>query len=93
MRRGRAGQDRPATSPQTSHERQGGPDFPNEPTPDFGDFTYFAFVIGTTFAMSDVNVTTRRMRWVVLTHSVVGFFYNAVVIAVPIEVIKGVGGA
>lgn len=77
---------------QTSYARHGGVDFPNEPTPDFGDFTYFAFVIGTTFATSDVTVTTRRMRWVVLTHSVVGFFYNAVVIAVAIEVIKNVGG-
>lgn len=78
---------------QTSYLRNGGGlDFPNEPTPDFGDFTYFAFVIGTTFATSDVTVTTRRMRWIVLGHSVAGFFYNAVVIAVAIEVIKGIGG-
>ncbi len=43
-----------------------------QPTPDFGDFAYVAFVIGTTFATSDVTVTTRRLRWIVLAHSVTG---------------------
>lgn len=31
---------------------------------------YFAITIGTTFATSDVNVVSRRLRWTVATHSV-----------------------
>jgi uncharacterized membrane protein len=67
---------------------EGGLEFPADPDPDFGDLLYFSFTIGTTFATSDVTVATRRVRWIVLVHSVAGFFYNAIVIAVAIQVIQ-----
>lgn len=65
-----------------------GLEFPADPDPDFGDLLYFSFTIGTTFATSDVTVVTRRVRWIVLVHSVTGFFYNAIVIAIAIQVIQ-----
>ncbi|SIR95627.1 DUF1345 domain-containing protein [Microbacterium sp. RURRCA19A] len=55
--------------------------------PDFGDFLYFSFGLGT-FAHSDAEVRTRDVRWIVLVHSVVSFLYNALVVAVAIEVLQ-----
>lgn len=56
--------------------------FPETERPHLIDFLYFSFTLGTSFATSDVNITDRRIRWQVLIHSVLGFFYNAVVLAV-----------
>ncbi|GEE03037.1 hypothetical protein nbrc107696_34830 [Gordonia spumicola] len=56
--------------------------------PGYAEFVYFAFTIGTTFATSDVEVRTRRMRSAVVTHSVWSFFYNALVVAVAFQVLQ-----
>jgi len=65
----------------------GGLRFPDDGRPAMVDFTYFALSIGTSFAVSDVEVTSRRARAVVMGHSVVGFFYNTLVIAVVVGVL------
>ncbi|OYO14550.1 hypothetical protein CGZ94_08160 [Enemella evansiae] len=57
--------------------------------PHLVDFLYFSFTVGTSFATSDVNITDRRIRWQVLVHSVLGFFYNAVVLAVAFKLLTG----
>jgi uncharacterized membrane protein len=36
-----------------------------------------------------VNITSRSVRWTAITHSVLGFLYNAVVLAVAFKVITG----
>lgn len=51
------------------------------------DFFYFAFTIGTSFAVSDVSVTRPAMRWHVMVHSALSFFYNAAVLAVAIGIL------
>ncbi|MFV0524157.1 MAG: DUF1345 domain-containing protein [Acidimicrobiales bacterium] len=61
--------------------------FPDTQDPYFSDFLYFSFGIGATFATSDVDITSRGMRWHVLGHTVVSFFYNAIVLAVAFQVI------
>ncbi|GAA3199849.1 DUF1345 domain-containing protein [Actinocorallia longicatena] len=66
----------------------GGLAFPGGEEPDRVDYMYFSYTIGATFASSDVAVTTRRMRWHVMVHSVLSFFFNALVIAIAIGVIK-----
>ncbi|WP_458688897.1 DUF1345 domain-containing protein [Nocardia tengchongensis] len=38
------------------------PGLPELPQPQFSEFLYFATTIGTSFAVSDVTVTTRLMR-------------------------------
>ncbi|MEZ2371333.1 DUF1345 domain-containing protein [Arthrobacter sp. RCC_34] len=53
------------------------------------DYLYFSFTIGTSFATSDVEVVGDRTRRVVLVHSIVGFFYNALVVAVAFQVLQG----
>ena len=64
-----------------------GLDFPGDTTPDPGiwDFLYFAFTVGMTAQVSDVQVTTTRIRGVVLVHSVGSFFYNTVILALAVN--------
>jgi uncharacterized membrane protein len=68
---------------------RGGLEFPHCTAPMATDFLYFAFTVGTSFAVSDVNVTTQAMRWHVMVHSVLAFFYNAVVLAAAIGFLTG----
>jgi uncharacterized membrane protein len=67
----------------------GGLEFPRDAKPTATDFLYFAFSVGTSFAVSDVSVTTQAMRWHVMVHSVLSFFYNAVVLAAAIGFLTG----
>lgn len=67
-----------------------GLDFPNEKTPDFLDFIYFSFIIGMTFQVSDVQITSRDIRRLVLLHSLLSFVYNTVIVALSINIISGV---
>lgn len=66
---------------------------PEEPTMDFGDYLYVSFTIGASFATSDAVIETRRMRWIVMVHQIVSFFYNAIVIAIAIGVIQRIAAA
>jgi uncharacterized membrane protein len=65
---------------------QGGLEFPGCSEPRWMEFFYQAFVIGCTFASSDVNVTSMRMRRIVVVQGVVGFFFNAIILALTINV-------
>ncbi len=72
-----------------SEESVGGLAFPGEPSPKQLDFAYFAFTIGTSFAVSDVNVTDSAMRRAVLGHQILSFFYNTSILATVITIITG----
>jgi len=69
--------------------KRGGLEFPGEGDADYWDFVYFAFVIGMTFQVSDVQVSDRRMRRIVLAHGVIAFFFNVVIIALSVNVVAG----
>lgn len=58
--------------------------------PTLSDFLYLSFTVGTSFAISGATIASRKVRRVVLIHSVTSFFYNAFLIAVAIQVIQGV---
>jgi uncharacterized membrane protein len=62
-------------------------EFPRDSHPTAVDFLYFSFTLGTSFATSDVTATTPGMRWHVMMHSVLSFFYNAVVLALAVRVL------
>ncbi len=64
-----------------------GLEFPGGDAPDKLDFTYFAFTVGTTFAVSDVSVVRRAFRRAVLGHTVLSFAYNTVIIALVINLV------
>lgn len=61
--------------------------FPEAKDPVSTDYVYFAMMIGTSFAVSGVTVTSRRLRWTVTIHSVLAFFYNAIVMAIAFKII------
>lgn len=68
----------------------GGLEFPRQPKPDYMDFAYFSFVIGMTNQVSDVQVSSAVMRKLVFLHSVLSFGFNAVIVAVSINILAGV---
>jgi uncharacterized membrane protein len=69
-------------------DMDGGLEFRGGP-PDDADFAYFAFGIGMTFQIPDVNVTNRQMRRVVLAHQLVSFAYNTAILALIINLLAG----
>jgi uncharacterized membrane protein len=57
--------------------------------PDHTDFLYFAFTVAVTAQTSDVGVTTRRMRRLVLTQSLLSFVFNTTILAFAINAATG----
>ncbi|CAM5529422.1 hypothetical protein TPAU25S_03724 [Tsukamurella paurometabola] len=68
---------------------EGGLDFPHCESPQATEFLYFSFTVGTSFAVSDVTVTSTPMRRRLIVHSVLSFFFNAAVVAIALDWIKG----
>lgn len=71
-------------------EHVGGLDFPNPEEPDYLDFAYFSFVIGMTFQVSDVEISSRTIRRIALLHGLLSFIYNTVIVAFSINIISGI---
>jgi hypothetical protein len=74
-----------------SEESPGGLAFPGPSNvgPDQLDFAYFAFTVGTSFAVSDVDVTEPAVRRTVLGHQILSFFYNTSILALIINLVTG----
>lgn len=70
-------------------KHRGGLLFPNDKTPDYLDFAYFAFVIGMTFQVSDVQVSSSNIRRLALLHGLLSFMFNTVILALSINIIAG----
>ena len=66
-----------------------GLEFPEEKEPDYLDFAYFSFVIGMTFQVSDVEISSKRIRRLALLHSLISFLFNTVIVALSINIISG----
>jgi uncharacterized membrane protein len=69
-----------------SENPQGGLKFPGGEKPDYWDFVYFSFVVGMTFQVSDVAVTSRRIRRTVTAHAIVAFLFNVALLAIMINI-------
>jgi uncharacterized membrane protein len=61
----------------------------NEEDPHYWDFLYFSFTIAVAAQTSDVSVSTRQMRMVVLAQSVISYFFNAAVLGLSINIAAG----
>ncbi len=67
-----------------------GLEFPEEdPKPNYIDFAYFSFVIGCTFQVSDIEISSPKIRRVVLFHGLLSFALNTFVVALTINLIAG----
>lgn len=67
----------------------GGLLFPGGHAPDYGDFLYFACVIGTSGQTADVSFASRSMRRTGLVHCVLAFFFNTTLVALTINIASG----
>ncbi|MGD0586602.1 MAG: DUF1345 domain-containing protein, partial [Oryzomonas sp.] len=66
---------------------RGGLTFPGTDLPNYHDFLYVAFTVGLTYAMSDVSVTSNRLRRLVLIHSMISFFFYSMVLGVVLNAV------
>lgn len=64
----------------------GGLEFPGDRPPDYGDFLYYAFVIGCAAQTGDVGTVSPAMRRVTLVHGIVSFVFNTAILALTINV-------
>ena len=67
----------------------GGLDFPGDRRPDYLDFVYFALVLGMTFQVSDVQITSRKLRRLATLHGLLGFLFNTIIIALTVNIAAG----
>ena len=83
----------PSANPEQgkSNELVGGLDFPEGDNPDGVAFLYFAYVIGVAFAVSDIRITSNKMRKLVLMHSTFSYFFNTLIVAATVNVAVAVG--
>ena len=75
--------------PDLPAQSRGGLVFPDDVTPGYSDFLYFAFAIGCAGATSDVNVSSKPMRSIDMAHSILAFFFNATILALTINIAAG----
>lgn len=59
--------------------------FPNDATPDYWDFFYFATSFGAASQTSDVMINSKEIRRLTILHAVVSFFFNTMVLALTIN--------
>ena len=64
----------------------GGLEFPGNQKPDYWDFLYFSLVLGMTFQVSDVQITSRKLRRLATVHGLIGFLFNTVIIALTVNI-------
>jgi uncharacterized membrane protein len=65
---------------------EGGLAFPNDDKPDYLDFIYFSFVLGMTFQVSDVNITSKKFRRLATIQGLIGFLFNTVILALSVNI-------
>ena len=74
--------------PTGAQQHAGGLEFPGCRSPNYLDFAYFSFVIGMTFQVSDVQITSREIRQLVLLHGMLSFGFNTVILAMTINTVS-----
>ena len=76
----------------STEEKEKGISFPDN-TNSMLNYVYFSFTVAVSFATSDPTAVSVPVRRVVLIQSILSFFYNAIVVAVAIQVIQSyIGG-
>jgi uncharacterized membrane protein len=68
------------------HGRPPGLQFPDEEDPDYGDFFYFASVIGTSGQTADVSFVTKPLRRIGTLHCILSYLFNTTVLALLINI-------
>jgi uncharacterized membrane protein len=71
---------------------RGGLSFPGDETPDFWDFLHFSVIIGATAQTADISIVSKPMRRLVTIHALIAFSFNAVILALTINLTAGLLG-
>jgi uncharacterized membrane protein len=72
-------------------DEPGGINFHDAERPCFRDFAYVAFTVGMTYQVSDTEIGLASIRAAVLRHALLSYLFGAVVLAVTINLIAGLG--
>lgn len=64
---------------------QGGLIFPGEDEPDYWDFLHFSLIIGVANQTADIQISSRKLRGLATLHSLVAWFFNAVILALTVN--------
>lgn len=67
-------------------------DFPHDDSPDYWDFLYFSYIIGTSGQTADVEFANKKIRHLGTLHCVLAFFFNAAVLSLMINIASGLMG-
>ncbi len=70
----------------TGHGFPAGLQFPNDDRPTYGDFFYFASVIGTSGQTADVSFVSKSMRRIGSVHCILAYLFNTTVLALLINI-------
>jgi uncharacterized membrane protein len=65
----------------------GGIDFNTDQPPRYSDFAYVAYTVGMSFAISDTNLTSSRMRAAALKHGLLSYLFGSVIVASVVNLI------
>ena len=60
--------------------------FPGTDRPDYLDFLYFSFIIGTSGQTADVSIVGSKTRRIATVHCIVAYVFNATVLALTINI-------
>lgn len=66
--------------------RKAGLQFPDDEAPDYGDFFYFAAIIGTSGQTADVSFVSKQMRRIGSLHCILAYLFNTTVLALLINI-------
>jgi uncharacterized membrane protein len=69
----------------------GGVDFNDAHAPSYPDFAYLSLTIGMTFQVSDTDLSTTEFRRLAIRHALLSYMFGALIIAVTINLIAGLG--
>ncbi|MBX3485593.1 DUF1345 domain-containing protein [Phenylobacterium sp.] len=67
----------------------GGLAFPGDEPPDYWDFIHFSIVIGVAAQTADIAITAKRLRRLATWHSLMAFGFNALIVALAINLVAG----
>ena len=65
----------------------GGISFNQSEAPRYSDFAYVAFCLGMTFQISDTDLSSARMRRIVLGHTLLSYLFNTVIVAATVNLV------
>lgn len=80
------------SGPRAPHGLEFPGDRAEQSQPDYLDFLYFAITLAATSQTSDVTVSARPMRRLVLVQALLSFVFNTVVLALSINLLAGLAG-